>query len=104
MQPDLNSIGEYVSWENIGMLMEMSHKAAKRANMSEENLKIALLNISDDLKTVEEKLAIKLGPKGLSQRKHENYTNNFLISYMQKEDNEAKKALIESAKLRKCLG
>ncbi len=104
MEYDLNVVGEYVSWENINMLMEMSQKTAKKANMNEEKLRSTLSNILDDLKTVEEKFGVKLGPKGVSQRKHENFTNNFLLSYMQSEDNEARKALIESAKLRKCLG
>ena len=104
MEHDLSSIGEYVSWENLKMLMEMSRKAAKRASMSEEKLRTALLNSLDDLKTVEEKLAIKLGPKGVTQRKHENFTNNFLISLIEREDSEARKSLIEAAKLRRCLG
>ena len=104
MEHDLNSIGEYVSLENLKMLMEMSRKAAKRAGMNEEKLRTALLNSLEDLRTVEEKFAVKLGPKGVSQRKHENFTNNFLLSYLQNEDNEARKALIESAKARKCIG
>jgi phosphoenolpyruvate carboxylase len=104
MEHDLSSIGEYVSWENLKMLMEMSQKAAKRAGMSEEKLREALLNSLEDLKTVEEKLSVKLGPKGVSQRKHENFTNNFLISLIEHEDVEARKALIEAAKLRRCLG
>ena len=104
IEHDLSSIGEFVSWENIEMLKEMSQKTAKKANMSEEKLKSSLSNIFDDLKTAEEKLSIKLGPRGVSGRKHENFTNNFLLSYIQNEDDEARKALIESAKLRKCLG
>jgi phosphoenolpyruvate carboxylase len=72
--------------------------------MSGEAVKQALKNTSDDLKTVEEKFGIKLGPKSVSGRKHENFTSNFLLSYLQKEDAEAKKALLESAKLRKGLG
>ncbi|MCX8150530.1 MAG: phosphoenolpyruvate carboxylase [Candidatus Bathyarchaeota archaeon] len=104
MEHDLNSIGEYVSWENLKMLMEMSHKTAKRAGMTEEKLRTALLNSLDDLKTVEEKFALKLGPRGNAQRKHENFTNNFLISMIEQEDEEAKRALVEAAKLRRCLG
>jgi len=104
MEHDLSSIGEFVSWENINMLVEMSKKTAKKANMSEEKLRSAFSNLLVDLKTAEEKLSIKLGPRGISGRKHENFTNNFLLSYIQNEDNEARKALIESAKLRKCLG
>ncbi len=104
MEDDLGSIGEFVSWENVSMLMEMSRKTAKRANMNEEKLRNALSNILDNFETVEETFTVKLGPKGVSQRKHENFTNNFLLSYMQNEDIEARKALVESAKLRKCLG
>lgn len=104
MESDLKSIGEYVSWENIDLLLEMKSLLSKRANMSEETAKQALQNTSDDLKTVEEKLGIKLGPRSVCGRKHENFTSNFLLSYLQKEDAEAKKALLESAKLRKGLG
>jgi phosphoenolpyruvate carboxylase len=104
MENDLKVVGEYVSWENINMLIEMRSQLAKRANMNTEAIKKALTNSLEDLKAVEEKLGIKLGPKNVSGRKHENFTNNFLLSYLQKEDAEAKKALLESAKLRKCLG
>jgi phosphoenolpyruvate carboxylase len=38
------------------------------------------------------------------QKRHENFTNNFLLSYIEHEDDETKVALIEAAKLRKCLG
>lgn len=104
MKHDLNLVGEYVSWKNINTLIEMSKKVSQIANMNMEKLKSSLTSISNDLKTVENKLGVKLGPKGISQRKHENFTNNFLLSYMQREEAEAKKALFESAKLRKCLG
>ncbi len=73
------------------MLMEIHKKTAERAAISEEKLKIALGKILNDLKTVEEKLDIKLGPRTPTQRRHENFTNNFLISYMEREDEEAKK-------------
>jgi phosphoenolpyruvate carboxylase len=104
MKHDLSIVGGYVSWQNINMIMEMSKKTAERASMNEEKLKSALTKILDDLKAVEEKLDIKLGPRSPTQRRHENFTNNFLISYIEREDSEAKKALIEGAKLRRCLG
>jgi phosphoenolpyruvate carboxylase len=104
MEHDLNIVGEYVSWENINLLIEMNQKAAQTSSMDPEKLERSLASISNDLKTVEEKLKVKLGPKGISQRKHENFTNNFILSYLQRDDTEAKKALLESAKLRKCLG
>ncbi len=91
METDLKLIGEYVSWENISMLLEMANQLAKRANMSEGTVRKALQNSLEDLKTVESELGIKLGPKSVSGRKHENFTNNFLLCYLHKEDADAKK-------------
>jgi phosphoenolpyruvate carboxylase len=72
--------------------------------MSEEKLKTALTKIAGDLKAAEENLDVVLGPKSPTQKRHENFTNNFLIAYLEREDDEAVKALVEAAKLRKCLG
>ena len=44
--------------------------------MNVDNLRLALTRILADLKTVEEKLDVKLGPRTSTQRKHENFTNN----------------------------
>ena len=104
IEPDLKLVGEYVSYENINMLIEMRSQLSKRANMNQDQIKQAFTNVLEDLNAVEQSLSIKLGPKGICQRKHANFTNNFLLSYLQKDDAEAKTALIESAKLRKCLG
>jgi phosphoenolpyruvate carboxylase len=104
MQYDLKVVGEYVSYANINMFFEMEHETAKRIGMSEEKLRDALTTVLEDLNTTEEKLNLQLGPKGLAQRKHENFTNNFLLSYLQKQDTEAKTAFTESGKIRKCLG
>ncbi len=104
MEYDLNVAGEYVSWKNINMFTEMSAETAKRANMNEETAKNALSNLLNDVKTVEDKLKVNVGPRGFAQRRYENFTNNFLVSFLQGEDAEARKALTESAKLRKCLG
>jgi phosphoenolpyruvate carboxylase len=104
MKLDLGVAGGYVSWKNIGMLTECLDRVAERAAMSGAKLKRALTKIREDLRVVEENLGIKLGPKSPVERRHENFTNNFLIAYMEREDEEAKKALVEAAKLRKCLG
>lgn len=101
---DLQLVGEYVSIENVNMLLEMEHQLSKRANISEQAARKGLQNSLEDLKAVEQQLNIKLGPRSFCGRKHANFTNNFLLSYLQKEDVEAKKALLESAKIRKCLG
>ncbi|NLB76616.1 MAG: phosphoenolpyruvate carboxylase, partial [Crenarchaeota archaeon] len=104
MQYDLKVVGEYVSFSNINMLVEMCQITAKRSGMSEEKFKEALTTLIEDLNTAEEKLNIKLGPRGFAQRRHENFSNNFLLSFLQKQDTEAKTSLVESAKLRRCLG
>ncbi len=67
-------------------------------------MSIVLSKILIDIQTVEKFFNIELGPKSISQRMHENFTNNFLLSYINNDDIEANKALIEAAKLRKCLG
>ncbi|MCX8153545.1 MAG: phosphoenolpyruvate carboxylase [Candidatus Bathyarchaeota archaeon] len=104
MAHDLSFVGGYVSWENINMLMDMLEKTAEKASMNPGQLKAALSKVTEDLQSVEGTLGIKLGPRTLSQRKHENFTNNFLISYLEHQNEEAKKAIIEAAKLRSCLG
>jgi len=104
MKHDFSSVGGYVAWQNINMLMENHERTAERAGMNKDKLKIGLANILDDLKTVEEKLGVKLGPSSSDEKRHENFVNNFLIAYLEREDNEARKALAEAAKLRKCLG
>jgi phosphoenolpyruvate carboxylase len=101
---DLNAVGGFLSWQNVNMLMEMHQKAAERASANQEKIKTALTQILGDLQTAEEKLGIKLGPRTPTQKRHENFANNFLIAYMEREDDEAKKALVEAAKLRRCLG
>jgi phosphoenolpyruvate carboxylase len=104
IKQDFGAVSGYVSWENINMLMETSEKTAARVGMNHEKLEIALTKVQDDLRVVEEKLETKLGPKTPSQKRHENFANNFLIAYLEREDDEAKKSLVEAAKLRKCLG
>ncbi len=104
LKQDYCGVGGYVSWENINMLMEMHPRVAKRAKMDVDNLRLALTRILADLKTAEEKIDTKLGPRTLEHRKHENFTNNFLINYLEGEDAEARNALVEAAKIRRCLG
>ncbi len=105
LEHDLATVGGYVSWENVDLLRQSHERISERANMKVENLETALTQIYNDLKTVEEKLVLKLGPKTPTQKRHENLTNNFLISFFERNnDTEAKDDLIEAAKLRKCLG
>jgi phosphoenolpyruvate carboxylase len=101
---DLDVVGGYFSCANINMLAEMTRKTAEKTKMNEVHLHRVLRMILEDFEAVEDVLGVKLGPKTCMQRKHENFTNNFLLSYLECDESEAKKALIESAKIRKCLG
>lgn len=104
MKCDLDTVAGYLSWQNINTLMDMYKPVARRAGMEEEKLRSALTKLSLDLKAVEEKLGIKLEPRNLTQRKYENTVSNFLISYIERDDEEAKGYLEEAARIRKCLG
>jgi len=104
MKYDLNAVAGYLSWQNVNTLMDVYKRVSRRAGVEEEKLRLALAELLLDLKAVEEKLGIKLGPKILAQRKYENMVSNFLISYLERDDEEAKGHLEDAAKIRKCLG
>ena len=104
LKSDLNAVAGYLSWQNINMLMNMYKDVAKRANMNEENLRLALTMVVEDIKIAQEDLGIKFGPRSLELRKYENTVSNFLISYLEQDDQSAKDYLEEAAQLRKSLG
>jgi phosphoenolpyruvate carboxylase len=104
MKYDLDMVAGYLSWHNVNTLMELYKEVSRRAGVNEDKLRSALTELLLDLKVVEEKLGIRLGPKSLAHRKYENIVNSFLISYLERDDEEAKKCLEEAARLRKCLG
>lgn len=104
MKYDLDKVAGYLSWHNINKLMDMYKQFSRRAGIAEERLRSALTEILLDLKAVEEQLSIKLGPKNLTQEKYENIVNNFLISYVEQDDEGAKGYFEEAARIRKCIG
>jgi phosphoenolpyruvate carboxylase len=101
---DFRTVGGLLSWQNMNMIMEMREQVAKRANMNVATLSNAIAQILDGLDAIEDQLGIKLGSQSPNERKHENFTNNFLISYIEQEESEARRFLLEAAKLRRCLG
>jgi len=104
IKSDFEFVGGYLSWQNVNMLLDMYQDFASRVPMNKENLKHSLTLIMADFKAIEEKLSIHLGSRTLSHRKHENLVSNFLISYYEKEDKDAKISLLEAASIRKGLG
>jgi hypothetical protein len=60
--------------------------------------------LAKDLSAVEGALPIDLGPRGTVSKKHENFVSNFVLSYIARNQADAKDAFMEAAKLRKCIG
>jgi phosphoenolpyruvate carboxylase len=104
LKSDLDAVSGFLSWQNLNMLMNMYKDVAKRAGMDQERLKSALTRLLLDIKVAQEDLGVKFGPRNLSHRKYENTVSNFLISYLERDDQNAKDYLEEAAKLRKSLG
>jgi hypothetical protein len=86
------------------MLMEMHPRVAKIAGLGTESFRTSLSSLMSDLSAVEEHFSVKLGPRDNETKKHENFSNNFLISYVEGEDAEARHAFNQAARLRHSLG
>ncbi len=104
LRSDLNGVAEYLSWQNINLLMEMYKEVAKRAKMKEDRLRSGLSRLLFDINVAEDNLGVKFGPRTLKERKYENSVNNFLISFLEQHDKQAKYYVNEAAQLRKSLG
>ena len=104
MRRDFEAVGSLVSWQTINMLLEMHPRVAKIAGIGTEALRNSLGNLVSDLSAVEERFSVKLGPRDNESKKHENFANNFLISYVEGEDQEAHAAFCQAARLRHSLG
>jgi phosphoenolpyruvate carboxylase len=104
LKRDLRAVGPLVSWQTIDMMTEMRSRVARASGMGVEPFKRSLGRLVEDLSAAEELLSVKLGPRGSESKKHENFTNNFLISFVEGEDEEARDAFDQAAKLRHSLG
>ncbi|MCX8171122.1 MAG: phosphoenolpyruvate carboxylase, partial [Candidatus Bathyarchaeota archaeon] len=104
LEHDLRVAGGYLSWRNIDIIRDNCELISKKANMGKESLENALKKIVEDLKTIEGVFGINLGSKTPLQRKHENFVNNFLISYIEGDAASASSSLLEAAKIRRSLG
>ncbi len=104
MKGDFRMVSELVSWESINLLMEKHEALAKRAGTEREGLRGALGMLLADLEAVEKTLSVHLGPRANTSRKHENFINNFLISYLEGDERDMRIAFLQAAKLRRCIG
>ncbi len=104
LKHDLEFAGGFLSWRNLNMLEDMYEQAAKVAKANREDLRLGLSNVIKDLEAVEQNFSITLGPKSLTQRRYENIVNDFLISFIEQNSQDAQKCLVEAARIRRCLG
>ncbi len=99
---DLMFASKFVSWENLNCLLndkEITEKVTKRFK-----LKNVIHEIVNDLEELERLTNIKLGPRNLTHRKHENFSNNVLISLAKGNENEVTQYIVETGKIRHSLG
>ena len=101
---DFRAVAPLVSWQTINMMMELHPKVAKLAGIGTERFRDALGKLISDISTVESQLSVKPGPSTNSSKKHENFTNNFLISFVEGEEEDAHDAFNQAAQLRQSLG
>jgi phosphoenolpyruvate carboxylase len=104
MDHDLAVAGAYVSWETLNMLMENHRIVAKKAGMANDTLRGAIAGLMSDLDAIEKSMSIKLGPKNDEAKMHENFVNNFFISFSDGADERARAAFLEAAQQRRSIG
>ncbi|MEM1589153.1 MAG: phosphoenolpyruvate carboxylase, partial [Candidatus Bathyarchaeia archaeon] len=104
LKHDLEFAGSLLSWRNLNMLAEMIDQIAKIVCASREELRSAISELMKDLEVVGENFSINLEPKTLTQRRHENIVNDFLIAFIEQNSQDIQKCLVEAARIRRCLG
>ncbi|MBO3802101.1 MAG: phosphoenolpyruvate carboxylase [Candidatus Brockarchaeota archaeon] len=101
LREDLTFAAEYVCYENINLLTsekEFYENITKKFRVEE-----GLRRIMEDISILEKNLGIKVGPRSLRSRLHYNLSNNFLISLLT-DKKEAKRYVVEAARVRRFLG
>lgn len=100
LKEGLRKVAPFLCFENINLLLggDANHKNELKALMA------ALPYYVEDLETLENMLNIKTGPRTLSERKYNNIVNNFLISYIENDNQSARQELLRAAEIRRCLG
>jgi phosphoenolpyruvate carboxylase len=97
IKEDLRAAAEFFSWRNLEVIRESEA-------FDKEFKKFALPLLIEDVKVAEEVMGLKIGPSSSVAKRHENYTNDFIILFSEGKMDEAKQALVTAAKLRRSLG
>ncbi|MEM4590544.1 MAG: phosphoenolpyruvate carboxylase [Nitrososphaerota archaeon] len=102
LKHDLSFSARFVSWENLSLLAEVGSEVERV--FGQEFLKGFIPKYMEDIAASEEMLGIKCGPKVPSDRKYVNTVENFLISLIEGDEEQAKAELLSSARMRRSLG
>ncbi len=97
LKEDLKVAAEFFSWRNLEIIR-------KSGAFDKEFVEAALPLLIEDVKVAEEVMGLRIGPSSSVARRHENYTNDFIILFSEGEMDEAQQVLIKAAKLRRSLG
>ncbi|MGC8934761.1 MAG: phosphoenolpyruvate carboxylase [Thermoproteota archaeon] len=101
LKEDLAFAAEYVCYENINLLT--SEREFYENITRKFKVESGLKRIIEDLNILEKNLGIRVGPRSLRSRLHYNLSNNFLISLLT-DEKEARRYVVEAARVRKFLG
>jgi len=99
---DLSFAARFMSWENLNLMLEGSPSV--REVFSVDFLEHFIPSYVEDVRVVEDVLGVRCGPRTLSDRKYANTAENFLISLIERDEEEAKRELERAARLRGSLG
>jgi len=100
---DLEQAANYVCWSNFSLL---TSDADVISNVTRPfRLRSVVTEILSDIQELENRVGIKVGPRTLSHRKHQNIANNTLIAFAEESTHsDVTRYIVESGRLRFSLG
>jgi phosphoenolpyruvate carboxylase len=100
---DVEQAANYTCWVNFNLLTDDPEVISRVTRPF--HLRSAVTEILDDIQELENRTAIKAGPRTLSHRKHQNIANNTLIAFTEEASRtEVTRYIVESGRLRFSLG
>jgi len=100
---DLEQAASYVCWPNFSLLTSDPDVISNVTRPFQ--LRSVVAEILSDIQELENRIGIKVGPRTLSHRKHQNITNNTLIALAEESTHsDVTRYIVESGRLRFSLG
>jgi phosphoenolpyruvate carboxylase len=100
---DLEHAANYVCWTNFSLLTDDPEVIPSVTRPF--HLRSVVAEILSDIQELENRTTIKVGPRTLSHRKHQNIANNTLIAFAEESSRvDVTRYIVESGRLRFSLG